>query len=335
MLKKLNQFKKHLFSLLILILNSSFTQNEIHKIVIIGGGPAAYSAAVSAANGKLVPIVIEGDEPGGQPVKAGVIKNFPSHKTVNGADLVVNMRDHAEELGAKIIEEQVTKVDLSKNPFKIWTKNNTPILAHTIIVATGSEPIKIKCPGEDKYWGRGVVVCAKCDGYLFKDKEVVIVGGGYSALREIGNLKQHTNKITLINPDTKLTGPQFLINKAKEAGVKILQNHQIKQILGDGTNVTGIEIINKSTGKTSTMATSGVLVGLGWKPNVQLFENQLKLNSKNQIIITNNDTETSLPGVFAAGDVTSKARYQLFMASSQGFAAAMDAEKYLRDKNLI
>lgn len=331
---ELNATQRRLFGIFIFFLNTSFTQEPIHKIIIIGGGPAGYAAAVAAANGKIDTLVIEGEQPGGQPTKAGDIKNFPSYKSINGGELVANMRDHAEELGAKMIEVQATKVDFSTQPFKVWTDTNVPLLAHAVIIATGSAPIKLNCPGEDKYWGKGVVVCAKCDGYLFKDKPIVIVGGGYSALREVGNLEPHTRKITIINPDTKLTGPQFLINKVQTLGVKVLQNYEVKQILGTDSEITGIEVLDKSSGKTSIIPTQGVLVGLGWRPNIDLFKGKLKLNPQNQIVITN-DTETSIPGVFAAGDVTSKGRHQLFMAASAGFAAAMDAEKYLREKNII
>lgn len=336
MMVKLKLSKKILIALLILTFNNCFAQNKIHKIVIIGGGPAAYSAGVSAANGKLEPVIIEGEEPGGQPIKAGEIKNFPSHKSINGAELVAGMRDHAEELGAQIIEQEATRVDFSSSPFKIWTNKPEPILTHSVIIATGSTPVKINCPGEEEYWGegKGVIVCAKCDGHAITNQEIVIVGGGYSALREIGNLKQYTSKITLINPQAKLTGPQFLLNKAQEAGITILNNQTIKKILGDNKHVTGIEITDNQTGKTSVIPTKWILVGLGWQPNSILFKDQIKINSQNQIEVTN-ETNTSFPGVFAAGDVTSTARHQLFMASSSGFAAAMDAEKYLRDKNLI
>lgn len=317
-----------------LIIGTSFASSKTHKIIIIGGGPAAYAAAVSAANAQIDVLVLEGEEPGGQPVKAGDIKNFPSYKSINGAELVANMREHAEDLGAKIIDAQVTKVDLKNKPFTVWTNQGQIFSSDSIIIATGSEPIKLNCPGEEKCWGKGVVVCAKCDGYLFKDKNIVIVGGGYSALREIGNMKAHTNKITLINPEPKLSGPQFLINQAHAAKVKILNNTTVKQILEKDGHVTGVEIVDNITQSNKIIPTEGVLIGLGWKPSSQLFNGQLKLNQQGQIIVTN-DTDTSVPGVFAAGDVTSKARHQLMMAASSGFAAALDAEKYLRDHNLI
>ena len=328
---------------LVFILGPSFTHGDVShedadqvtvKIAIIGGGPAAFAAAISAGNGKLDPIVVEGYEPGGQTVKAGEIKNFPGYKSINGAELVSNMKEHAEHLGAKIIDAQVTKVDLSKQPFTLWTDKKETILAHTVIIATGSEPIKLNCPGEDKCWGKGVVVCAKCDGHLFKDKSVVIVGGGYSALRELGNLKLHTNKITIVNPDTKFSGPQFLINQTTGPGITILQNHSVNRILEKDGYVTGVEVTNKSTGQTTTLSAQGVLIGLGWKPSSKLFDGQLKLNTQDQIIVTG-DANTSVPGVYAAGDVTSKSRHQLIMATSSGFAAAMDAETYLREKNLL
>ena len=192
------KFNRRYIACVIFIFGASFTENQTHKIIIIGGGPAAYAAAVSAANAKIDTLVIEGQEPGGQPIKAGDIKNFPGYKSINGAELVSHMREHAEELGAKMLDAQVVKVDFKKAPFTVWTNQGQTFSANSIIIATGSEPIKLNCPGEDKCWGRGVVVCAKCDGHLFKNKSVVIVGGGYSALREISNLKAHTNKITLI-----------------------------------------------------------------------------------------------------------------------------------------
>jgi thioredoxin reductase (NADPH) len=317
---------------IVFLLNFTYLNSEIHKIVIIGGGPSAYSAAVSAGNGKLKPVVIEGHEPGGQPVKAGDIKNYPGMKSINGGELVSNIKEHAEHLGTKVIEEKVISVNFKKTPFTITTDKNQIIQTHTVIISTGSEPIKLNCPGENKCWGRGVVVCAKCDGHLFKDKEVVIVGGGYSALREVGNMKQHTSKITIVNPNKKLSAPQFLINGAK--GITTLNNYSVVKIINKNNEVTGIEIKNKDTGKTMTLPAQGILVGLGWKPSSKVFKDQLDINSKDQIIVTN-DTETSIPGVFAAGDVTSKSRHQLFMAASQGFAAAMDAETYLKKNGKI
>lgn len=324
------KYYKLLLIVPISICANSFAQDKIHKIVIIGGGPAAYSAAVSSANGKLAPIVIEGQNAGGQPIKAGDIKNFPSYKSINGGELVANMKEHAEHLGAIIISEDVTKVDLKSKPFNIQTSTGRHFLAQTVIVATGSEPIKLNCPGEDKCWGKGVIVCAKCDGYLFKNQEVVIIGGDYSALREVGNMKQHTSKITLINPNSKLSGPQFLINQTLNSNIKILNNRDVKQIIEKDGQVTGVQVLDKTNNKTSIIPTNGILVGLGWQPSSQLFTGQLALNNQKQIIVTN-DTQASIPGVFAAGDVNSKARHQLFIASASGFTAAMDAEKYLME----
>lgn len=306
----------------------------VHKIVIIGGGPAAYSAGISAGNGQLDPIIIEGVEPGGQPIKAGEIKNFPSHKSINGAELVSSMREHAEELGAKIIDAKVTKVDFKSIPFSITTEKGETFHASSVIIATGSEPIKLNCPGEDKSWGKGVIVCAKCDGHLFQDKEVAIIGGGYSALREVGNLKPFASKITIVNPESQLSGPQFLINQTQDPKIKIMSNHRVVQILEKNGQVTGVEIENKDTKQKQILPVEGVLVGLGWKPSSKLFEGQLTLNAENQIVVTD-DTKTSVPGVFAAGDITSRARHQLFTSAADGFSAALDAEGFLREKGLI
>lgn len=319
---------------LVTLLGFSFINCEVHKIVIIGGGLAAHSAAVSAGNGKLNPVIIEGHEPGGQASKAGKIKNFPGLPSINGGELTSKTRDHAEELGTKIIEAKVTKVDFKQKPFKITTDKAGIVQAHSVVIATGSQPIKLNCPGENKCWGKGVVVCATCDGHLFENKKVVIIGGGYSALRELGNMLKYTNQVTIINPDKEFSAPQFLINKLNSSGVPKLTNHSIVKILEEDGQVTGIEIKNKATGKITKLLTDGILVGLGWRPSSDIFKEYLKLNKKSQIVVTN-DTETSIPGVFAAGDVTSKSRHQAFMAASHGFAAAMDAEKYLKKQGLV
>lgn len=321
-------------TILILLLKFSFINCKVHKIVIIGGGLAAHSAAISAGNGKLNPVIIEGHEPGGQAAKAGTIKNFPGHPSINGGELTSKTQDHAEELGAKIIEAKVTKVDFKQKPFKITTDKAGTVQAHSVIIATGSQPIKLNCPGENKCWGKGVVVCATCDGHLFENKKVVIIGGGYSALRELGNMLKYTNKITVINPDKEFSAPQFLINKLNSSGVPKLTNHSVVKIIEENGQVSGIKLKNKATGKTTVLPTEGILVGLGWKPSSDIFKKHLKLNKKNQIAITN-DTETSVPGIFAAGDVSSKSRHQAFMAASHGFAAAMDAEKYLKKQGLV
>ena len=305
----------------------------IHPVVIIGGGPAAYSAAVCTANAKLAPIVIEGTAPGGQPVKAGEIRNWPGITEINGAELVTNIQEHAKSLGAQIVEAEVIKINLKQKPYEVHTKKQK-FLAHTVVIATGSEPVKINCPGEQEYFGKGIIVCAKCDGYLFENKPIVIVGGGYSALRELGLMLKHTKQITLINPDAGLSGPQFLVSFASDPNVTIMHNTEIKRIIGDGEKVTGVEILDKNSNQTKNIPTSGVLVGLGWKPNNALFKNQLSCNQNGEIVVTNNVT-TTLPGVYAAGDVASSTKHQLFIAAGRGYEAGMAAEKYLVENELI
>ena len=323
------------YSAWLTLLVAHATLGKVYQVLIIGGGPAAYSAAISAANAKLTTIVFEGQQPGGQPVKAGEIKNFPGHKSINGAELVSNMREQAEELGAIIVDSHVVNVNFKQKPFTITTDKNEKFSAQTVIIASGSEPVKLNCPGENACWGKGVIVCAKCDGHLFDGKDIAIIGGGYSALRELGNLKPFAKQITLINPDTELSGPQFLINQTKAENVTILHRTQVIQILEKDGHVNGIEIENKDTKKRTTLPVQGVLVGLGWKPSSQLFVNQLKLNKEKEIEITDGDTKTSVPGIFAAGDITNKSRHQLATASASGFTAALDAEAYLREKGFL
>ncbi len=314
-------------------LSSQIYGETIHNVIIIGGGPAAYSAAVCTANGKLTPLVIEGSSPGGQPLKAGDIKNWPGMPNINGAELVGNIQEHAKKLGAQIIEDTVTRVDFKQKPYVVYTKKEK-FLAHTIIIATGSEPVKLNCPGEKKYFGKGIIVCAQCDGYLFENQPVVIVGGGYSALRELGLMLKHTQQIMLINPDKALSGPQFLINYANDPHVKVLHNTSVKQVIGDGERVTAIEVVDKETNVTQKINANGILIGLGWRPNGTLFKGQLTFNDKGEILVTNNVFTKEL-GIFAAGDVASSTKHQLFIAAGRGYEAGMAAEKYLVEQGLI
>lgn len=319
---------------LILSISCQISGSEVvHPIVIIGGGPAAYSAAVCTANAKLTPIVIEGTAPGGQPLKAGAIRNWPGITEINGGELVVNIQEHAKSLGAQIVEAEVIKIDLKQKPYVVHTKQEK-FMTHTIVIATGSEPVKINCPGEQEYFGKGIIVCAKCDGYLFENKPVVIVGGGYSALRELGLMLKHTKQITLLNPESSLSGPQFLVSFASDPNVKVMHNVEVKKVIGDGEKVTAVEVLDRTKQTTQTIPASGVLVGLGWKPNNQLFKNQLTCNSNGEITVTNN-VFTGLPGVYAAGDVASSTKHQLFIAAGRGYEAGMAAEKYLVEEKLI
>ena len=200
----------------ILIINNKIntkvnnTEN-IHKIVIIGSGAAGLSGAIYASRAKLSPVVIEGETTGGQLTKASYIENWPGINSIFGADLVKNIYDHAKELGTQFIGSYVTKVDFSKRPFTIWTNENKTLLASSVVIATGTKPTKLNCPGEEKYLGKGIAVCATCDAPspLYKGKNIIVIGGDYTALREIAIISKYTDKITVLNKKPALNGPLY------------------------------------------------------------------------------------------------------------------------------
>lgn len=304
-------------------------QKDAHKIVIIGGGSAGLSAAVYAARAKLNPIIIQGEFPGGQLNKASYIENWPGKKTILGPELAKEIKTQATDLGTTILSTSATKVDFTKNPFEIWTNDNQQIFANTVIVATGAKPTKLNCPGEEQYLGKGVAVCATCDAPLFKNKNVVVIGGNYSALREIDILTKYTDKITVINKKTAISGPLSLIHRMNDnPNIKFMNNCIAQEIQGDENWVKGVQIFNKTKNQKETIPAEGVFVSVGWEPSSSIFEGQLALDSKKQIKV-NNNTQTSVEGVYAAGDVTNNTYHQAPVASAFGYMAAMDAEKHL------
>ncbi len=305
--------------------NSEF----VNKIVILGSGTAGLSSGIYAGRAKLNPVLIEGDYPGGQLVKAGVIENWPGISAIAGSQLAQELKMQATEYGTKFISDNVNKVDFSKKPFKIYLNDGTKILANSVIIATGRKPRKLNCPGEDKYLSKGLAVCALCDAPLFKNKKVALIGGNISALREIEILSKYTKDIIIINRDPEIKGPSSWLNRLKEnKNIKVMNNTIAKEILGNEKWVTGVKVLDKKTNKEEIIPVQGVFVCIGWNPSSELFEKILELDSKKQIKVFN-QTHTSIPGIFAAGDVTNITYHQAPVASSFGYMAGMDAEKYI------
>lgn len=299
---------------------------EIVPIVIIGSGPCGLSAAIYSGRAKIDHVVITGEEEGGKLTKASFLENWPGVLSVQGGELAADLKKQTEHLGTKFINASVTSVDLKNHPFEINLSNGQKIKARSLIIGTGSKPNKLKCPGEDQYLGRGIAVCAYCDAPFFENKKVVVVGGGHSALKELGIIKKYTKDITLINKEDDLSGPKMLQNYVNDdPSIKVFNNHVVLEIVGDENKVTGIKLKNKKSNKIFTLPTDGVFVAIGSKPNTTLFKEQLKLNNKKQIVV--NNTQTSVQHVYAGGDVTDKSYYQAIMASAEGYACAMNAEK--------
>jgi len=307
-------------------------------LVIIGSGPAGLGAATYAGQAAIKTLVIEGKMPGGYPTKAGTIYNYPSYKEIEGHEIYTKIKAQAESKNIEFKSGHVAKVNLSYRPFIISLKDNSEIQASAIIISTGSKPVKTGVPGEKEYFGKGVAYCANCDGPMFKDKHIAVIGGGYGALRETGQLTKFAKQITLVNPNKNLRGPEMLIARAKSPKVTIKNNYKLKEIAGNGVKITGIKVSssNGDSKGTSSIPVDGVFIALGQRPNTNLFKDKLKLNSKNEIVITNCKTQgTSIEGVFAAGDVSDRSQHQIITGVGEGYRAALSAEKYLKSINAL
>ncbi|MBA3954174.1 thioredoxin-disulfide reductase [Candidatus Dependentiae bacterium] len=304
-----------------------------HKLLIIGSGPAGLTAAIYAGRAGLQPIVLEGDSPGGQLMGTTYIENWPGEKSILGPDLMIKMRDQAKHFGAQLISQDVLDVDFNHRPFTVISNKQT-YTAHSVIIATGATPKRLKCPGEDTYWGKGVTSCAVCDGAFYKDRKVVIVGGGDTAMENASFMTNFTNDITLVHILPHLTASWPMQERViKDPRIKIVYQSTVTAINGDGKNVQSVDITNQQTGEKSILSTDGVFIAIGLSPNTHLFKGQISLNDYGYILLDDH-TRTSVPGVFAAGDVADARYRQAITSAGSGCAAALDAERYLKELSL-
>lgn len=305
------------------------------KVVIIGGGPAGLTAGIYTARAMLHPVLLEGSSPGGQLMKTSYIENWPGHKSTLGPKLMMEMKEHAKEAGCNVLAEDVIAVDFSSYPFKIVTNKDKTISAESVIVATGADPRKLGCPGEKEYWGKGVTACAVCDGTFYQDKKVLIVGGGNSAAESALFMTRFTNKISMVTLDKELIAETARRNKILEnPDISVMYESTVTAIEGDGQHVTSVKITNKNTKQEQTLEVNGVFLAIGLAPNTKLLKGQLELDRHGQIA-TKNGLESSVPGVFTAGDVSTLAHKQAIVAAGSGCIAALEAEKFLKNKGLI
>ena len=294
-----------------------------YKVIIIGSGPAGLTAALYSARGNLSPIVISGREPGGQLTITSDVENYPGFpEGVLGPDLVLAMRKQAERFDTKFIDKEVTKVDLSIRPFKIFVEENL-FLAETLIIASGASATLLGIEAERKLMGRGVSACATCDGFFFRGKEVVVVGGGDTAMEESVFLTKFASKITVIHRRDKLRASKIMQEKAIKSGkVSFAWDSAVEDILGNNeTGVTGVRIKNLKTNETSVINCQGIFVAIGHKPNTEIFRGILELD-KGGYIITREGTKTNIP-------VQDHIYRQAVTAAGSGCMAAIDAEKFL------
>ena len=301
-------------------------------VVIIGSGPAGLTAAIYAARANLSPLIIEGLQAGGQLTTTTEVENYPgfSH-AIMGPELMKEMRGQAERFGTTFLQGDVTSVELKKKPFKIVIEDEQPMETKTLIIATGASAIHLGLKNESRLMGHGVSTCATCDGYFFRGKPLVVVGGGDSAMEESNFLTKFATNVYVVHRRDKLRASKIMQDRAmKNEKISFVWNSVVEDILGDGV-VAGVRVKNIVTDKTSELPCAGVFVAIGHTPNTDLFKGQVEMDAKGYIL-TKNGTATNVPGVFAAGDVQDSKYRQAVTAAGSGCMAAMDAERYLESR---
>jgi len=308
------------------------TENSI-DILVIGSGPAGLSAAIQGSRARLKTLIIEGHNPGGQLMGTTWVENFPGHSPqILGPDLIKNLRQQAKNFGSKFFTDSVKKIDFSCSPYKVFTKNDTIFYAKTIVIATGVSSTDLNVKGEKEYYAKGVSHCAISEGPLYKDKDVVIVGGGDSAIEDAMQLSTYARKITILVRGKKMRAIKSSQNKLKNfPNIFARNNTSLKEIIGNETHVTAVRLIDNITGDIYNLKTSGVFLAVGNEPNTKFLNDTLELDENGYIIVKGATQETSMPGVFAAGDVTSEKVHLASVAAGCGTQAGFEAIKFLVD----
>ncbi|MDP5219232.1 thioredoxin-disulfide reductase [Ruegeria sp. 2205SS24-7] len=305
------------------------------KVLIIGSGPAGYTAAVYASRAMLEPILVQGIEPGGQLTTTTEVENWPGDTEVQGPDLMVRMQDHAKAMGCEVIGDIISDLDLSKRPFTAKGDSGTVYTADAVILATGARAKWLGLPSEEKFKGFGVSACATCDGFFYRGQEIVVIGGGNTAVEEALFLTNFASKVTLIHRRDELRAEKILQDRLfKNEKIEPLWFHQLEEVTGTDTplGVEGVKVRNVKTGEISEIPCKGVFVAIGHAPANELVIDQLDTHMGGYVVTKPGTTETSLPGVFAAGDLTDHVYRQAVTSAGMGCMAALDAERFLAEQ---
>jgi thioredoxin reductase (NADPH) len=307
------------------------------KVLILGSGPAGYTAAIYAARAMLKPILVHGSEPGGQLSATTDVQNYPGYSDViQGPWLMDQMKEQSKAVGTEMIQDHIKEINLKEKPFKAIGDSGQEYTGDTVIISTGAQARWVNLKSEQAFRGFGVSGCATCDGFFFKDKEVAVIGGGNAAVEEAMFLTKFATKVKLIHRRDKLRAENLLQKKLKEnPKIEIIWNSVLEEVVGDKDpkGVTGIKIKNIKTNKSSEIKLHGLFIAIGHDPATSLFKNQLDMDKEGYLITKPDSTVTNIPGVFAAGDVKDKIFRQAVTAAGTGCMSALEAEKFLSSKN--
>ncbi|MBD3677223.1 MAG: thioredoxin-disulfide reductase [Rhodobacteraceae bacterium] len=305
------------------------------KVLIIGSGPAGYTAAVYASRAMLEPVLIQGIQPGGQLTITTEVENWPGDTEVQGPDLMIRMEEHARSVGTEIVSDHISALDLSKRPFTATGDSGTIYTADALILATGAQARWLGLPSEEKFKGFGVSACATCDGFFYRGQEVAVIGGGNTAVEEALFLTNFASKVTLIHRRDELRAEKILQNRLfKNPKVEILWDHEVDEVVGaeDPLGVEGVRARNVKTGEITEVPCKGFFVAIGHAPASELVKDQLELHHGGYVVTKPDSTATSIPGVFAAGDLTDHQYRQAVTSAGMGCMAALEAERFLAEQ---
>ena len=310
---------------------------EIEKVLIIGSGPAGYTAAIYAARSGLKPLLISGLEPGGQLMITTEVENFPGFENpVQGPWLMEQMKNQALSFGTKIHNDRVVKVEFNNYPFQVITEKNSQISSYSVIISTGAKAKWLDIPGEENFMGFGISACATCDGFFFKNKDVAVIGGGNTAVEEALYLSNLCKKVTLIHRRGQLRAEKILQDRlSQKKNVRILWNSVVNEFIGSEKPKTLEKLLISSEKKSAELKVDGAFVAIGHSPSTEIFKNSLDMDSEGYINTENKSTKTSIDGIFAAGDVTDKIYRQAVTAAGMGCMGALEAEEFLSKKKVI
>ncbi|MEL6218919.1 MAG: thioredoxin-disulfide reductase [Pseudomonadota bacterium] len=305
------------------------------RVLIVGSGPAGYTAAVYASRALLEPVLIQGLQPGGQLTITTEVENWPGLITTQGPELMVQMEAHAKAVGTEIVADIVTKLDLSQRPFRAETDSGQVWLADSVILATGAQAKWLGIPSEQTFMGTGVSACATCDGFFYRGREVIVVGGGNTAVEEALYLAGLASKVTLVHRRDSLRAEAILQKRLfNHPKIEVVWDHVVDEILGSpAAGVTGARLAHAQTGETREVEAAGVFVAIGHAPASQLVADQLETHHGGYVVTAPDSTATSIPGVFAAGDVTDHIYRQAVTSAGMGCMAALEAERFLGEQS--